>query len=72
MVRVLSAVGKRLNRHIPLRDMFRFPTVSSLAEFLSQGEALDTTFNKIQERVELRKEAAKQQRFLVQKRKQHG
>ena len=72
MIRVLSALGERLNRHIPLRDMFRFPTVSSLAKHLSQGEAVETTFGKIQERVEQRKEAAKQQRLLIQERKQPG
>ena len=69
MVQVVDAVGKRLNRHIPLRDMFRFPTVRSLAKYLSQGEAVEVTFDKIQKRVEQRKEAAKQQRFLVQGRK---
>lgn len=71
MVRVVDAVGKRLNRHISLRDMYRFPTISSLAKYLSEGEAVDVTFDKIQERVAQRKEAAKQQRFLVQGRK-HG
>jgi acyl carrier protein len=70
LVQVQSAVQEKLQRQVSLLDMFRFPTVSSLAKYLNEGEAVEEKLEKIQERVHQRAAAARQQKYRAQERKQ--
>lgn len=64
MVQVQSKLQEILHRAIPIAEMFQYPTVRSLARYvLSQGKSAVTTFQKIQERVQLHKERRKQRPF---------
>ncbi|MCA1568669.1 MAG: amino acid adenylation domain-containing protein [Acidobacteria bacterium] len=70
LVQVQRAVQEKLKRRIPLLDMFRFPTVSSLTEYLSHGNATETATEKIKDRVQQREEAAERRQRLARERKQ--
>ncbi len=72
LVQVQRAVQEKLGRQVSLLDMFRFPTVSSLAKYLNGGEATETKSEKIRERVAQRADAARRQRHLAQERKQRS
>jgi aryl carrier-like protein len=65
---LLIQVNRKLKDHcrkdIALVEMFKYPTISALAEFLSGRKTCDSSdsFQKIQERAANRKETSEQQR----------
>ncbi|HVF55935.1 MAG TPA: amino acid adenylation domain-containing protein [Pyrinomonadaceae bacterium] len=71
MVQVHRRVKESLRREVSLVDLFRFPTVNSLAAYLDRAEEATTAdFGKIQERARLRERAARRQSQAVRKRNQ--
>lgn len=71
MVQLHRRVRESLNREIRLVEMFRFPTINSLAKYLKQGEsASETGFEKINHRVSRREEALERRRKFNLERKQ--
>jgi len=64
MVQVHSALLKTLPTSLTILDLFRYPTVKSLAEFLSQGEAKQVSFDKAQDRAQSRRLALNRTRQL--------
>jgi len=74
MVRVHSRLREALRREIPLIDLFRYPTISSLAKSLSgEASADDTSSQQINERAGRQRAAANRQREAMSWRtKAHG
>jgi amino acid adenylation domain-containing protein len=58
LVRVLGALRARFGSGVPLVDLFRFPTVASLAEHLGRQRAEVPTYAHTQDRARKRQEAA--------------
>lgn len=73
MVRVHSRLREILRREIPLIDLFRFPTINSLAKSLSGEQEDDASSQKINERAGRQRAAASRQRQAMSWRtKAHG
>lgn len=74
MVRVHSRLREALRREIPLIDLFRYPTISSLAKSLSSEQATDDNASQqITERAGRQRAAADRQRQAMSWRtKAHG
>ena len=72
MIEVHRALREKLQRAVPLVELFRFPTISSLASFLKRGERAETDFLKIDDRVRKREEALERRRQFNRERKQHS
>lgn len=70
MVQMHRGVRESLKREIPLVEMFRFPTINSLAEYLVQRERVETGVEKIDDRVRRREEALERRRKFNLERKQ--
>jgi hypothetical protein len=70
MIQVHRGLRECLRRDVPLVEMFRFPTINSLATFLKQGERAETVFSKIDDRARKREEALEQRRKFHRERKQ--
>ena len=64
MVQVHSALLETLPASLTILDLFRYPTVKSLAEFLSQGEPKTVSFDKAQDRAQNRRLALDRTRQL--------
>jgi acyl carrier protein len=62
MVRVHSAIRKSFPADVSMIDMFRFPTVKRLAEYLSHGAVALTSFSEVAARVAIRRESISRQR----------
>lgn len=62
MVQMHRGVRESLKREIPLVEMFRFPTINSLAKHLRQRERVETGNEKIADRVRRREEALERRR----------
>ena len=69
MVQVQSRLREIFNRELAMTDMFRYPTISSLAQYLSQSQN-ETSFWQINNRVQLRRKAIEQQKQFMKKRQQ--
>ena len=73
LVRVHSKLRETLSQEIPMIDLFRYPTISSLARSLSGQQGESTSPQRIQERAEKQRVAASQQRQMKDRRaKAHG
>lgn len=71
MVQLHRGVRESLDREFRLVEMFRFPTINSLAKYLKQGErAPETGSGKIENRVSRREEARERRRRFDLERRQ--
>jgi amino acid adenylation domain-containing protein len=67
MARVHAAVQETVGREIPIVELFRYPTISALARYLSDGgDSLATAAQKGQERAQRQRDALAQQRARQQ------
>jgi amino acid adenylation domain-containing protein len=66
MVRVNSKLRIAFNCEIPLLEMFKYPTIGSLAEFLSGGQHQPASFDSSYGRAQLRRELMRKQDGLRQ------
>ncbi len=57
LAQVQIKLCRAINRDIPVVDLFRYPTISTLAAFIGQGEKEKPTFKKVTERAQKRKTA---------------
>src|SRR5207248_10153580 len=67
MVRVHSKLRELLHSDITLVDMFKYPTISALAGYLSRGESPAPTSDAALERARTHKDSARRQRLLRQR-----
>jgi hypothetical protein len=63
MVQTHSKLQQALVREIVVIDMFQYPTISTLAEYLSSAEPEQASFETSQDRAETRREWARRQRM---------
>ena len=64
LIRVHHELQKSFNREIALIDLFTYPTISSLAQSLSQKADGQIGLDDVQNRTKMRKDAAKRQQHL--------
>jgi amino acid adenylation domain-containing protein len=62
MVRVHSRLREALRREVPLIDLFRYPTIGSLAKFLGGEQGDNSSSQQINERAERQRAAANRQK----------
>jgi hypothetical protein len=55
MVQVHSALLKTFPTAVTIIDLFRYPTVKSMAEYLTQGGTSQFSFDKVRDRAEHRR-----------------
>ena len=70
-VRVQSRLEACVGRRLPIADLFRFPTVRALAEYVTEGESGGSR-EQTQDRAELRQKALAQRRGLRSGRRDRG
>jgi len=73
LVRVHSMLHDRLNKEISMLDMFRYPTISSLSDYLSQEQVARTEvelprYQQIYDRAEKQKDALSRRKQAMQQR----
>ncbi|WP_407884233.1 non-ribosomal peptide synthetase [Scytonema sp. NUACC26] len=62
-----------INRNISVIDLFKYPTISTLAQYLGQEQDVEApTLQKINDRASKRIEALKRQPFIKQRKKTNG
>ena len=66
MVQVLSKLREAFNRDIPIVDIYQYPTVSSLAEYLTHAEIESSSLQEVRDRVEVRTKSINIQKQLRQ------
>jgi len=66
LVRVQNSLRDLLNQEVSITDLFKYPTIHSLATFLSQEQAARPTFEQVHERVRKQKVAV-QRHTRIQK-----
>ncbi len=71
IIQVHSKIGEIFNNNVLLVDLFRYPTIGALAQYLSQEHDLEplVTFRQIHDRTRRQKEAIKRQKQLMQQRR---
>ena len=57
IAQVAIALEERLHREIPLTELFKYPTISGLAAYLSQAPETEPTLRRGSERAQSRKDA---------------
>ena len=57
MAQVAIALAEKLNREIPLPELFKYPTIRSLAAYLSQAPQEETSLQRASSRAQSRKDA---------------
>jgi amino acid adenylation domain-containing protein len=62
LVRVHSKIREVLKKDLTIIDLFRYPTISSLAKYLSENQSETSSFNEVQGRARRQKEAMNQRR----------
>jgi acyl carrier protein len=62
LVQVQSQLNKALNRDIPVVELFKHSTISSLSRYLSEGEDEHSSLDQVRDRTEVRKALMRQQR----------
>jgi amino acid adenylation domain-containing protein len=62
LIQVQHRLGEVLDRDIPVVELFKYPTISSLAKRLSQKQREQPTFRKAQERTQIRRQLMRQRR----------
>ncbi len=68
VVQAHSKLCEAIHREVPIIEMFKRPTISLLAEYLSQAQPAAASFQKVQDRAQRQKEALTRQRQQAQKR----
>jgi hypothetical protein len=63
LVQVHSALLKTFTNAVSILDLFRYPTVKTLAEYLSQGAINQFSFDKVRDRAESRRLAMNRNRL---------
>lgn len=66
MVKVQSMLKEALNREIAMTDLFKYPTVSSLARYLNDARPDASAQERIQSRVDRQKAALRRRREIAQ------
>jgi FkbM family methyltransferase len=69
MIQVHTRLRGELNRELAVIDMFKYPTISDLAKFLSQKQAEQPIFEQVSDRAEKRRETRSRQAQLRQERR---
>ena len=69
MVRVNRRLQEALGKEISMIELFRFPTISALAEFLTQDQTNSVKVERGQDRAQARKDSAAQQKGMRAKRR---
>ncbi len=69
MVEIYNKLREALNREISLIEMFKNPTISTLAAHLSSNHNAGSSFQRIEESARKEKEAINRQKRLAQERK---
>ncbi|HEY0739473.1 MAG TPA: FkbM family methyltransferase, partial [Herpetosiphonaceae bacterium] len=69
MIQVHTQLRSELNRELAVIDMFKYPTISDLAKFLSQKQAEQPIFEQVSDRAEKRRETRSRQAQLRQERR---
>jgi amino acid adenylation domain-containing protein len=64
MLDIHAVLQKQLKPELVLLEMFKYPTVASLAQYLSEGQSQSPTFEKVNERAEKQREVMNRQRRL--------
>jgi acyl carrier protein len=64
IVQVHSKLGAALKRDVPIIEMFKYPTVGSLARYLGQEQKEEPAFQEIDDRISRQKAAMGRQRHL--------
>lgn len=73
IVQLRSKLQKTFNKGLPIADLFEYPTVSALAEYLSLEQVERPTFRQVHDRAKKKQEAIQEKRQLMnQRRKTHG
>jgi acyl carrier protein len=62
MLDIHAALQQRFKSELVLLEMFKYPTVASLAQYLSEGQSQSPTFEKVNERAEKQREVMSRQR----------
>lgn len=57
LVRVHSKITEALQKELSMTDLFRYPTIDSLARYLSEGQSETPVFPQVQDRARKQKEA---------------
>ncbi|RMD89983.1 MAG: amino acid adenylation domain-containing protein [Calditrichaeota bacterium] len=70
LTQVHSKLQYIFNTKISMIDMFKYPTVSSLADFLSNGENVSTVFQQSQDRANIRRELMQRRKHVRKKAKE--
>jgi amino acid adenylation domain-containing protein len=63
-VKMHGKLQEKFNRTFPMVELFRYPTIASLARFLSTDAGSDSIVSSSQSRAELQKQAFRRQRVL--------
>jgi amino acid adenylation domain-containing protein len=72
VVKVRGRLREVLQREISIADMFRYPTIKSLARHLDHGQSEDTSLHGTQDRARKQREAINRQRRQLKGRKSRG
>ncbi|MGC1650186.1 MAG: phosphopantetheine-binding protein, partial [Candidatus Sulfotelmatobacter sp.] len=70
MVQVQNKLGHRLGKEVSIVDLFRYPTINTLAHYLSQEEEDGQQLHQAQARAEKQKEAFSRRRNVAKRRLQ--
>jgi acyl carrier protein len=64
VVRVQSRLQELLQRDLPMVQLFAYPTVSALAQYLTQEESASPSFQQSRDRAQTRRASMRQRRIL--------
>ncbi|MBD2355236.1 SDR family NAD(P)-dependent oxidoreductase [Tolypothrix sp. FACHB-123] len=72
IVKVQSQLQKRLQRDLFTTDLFEYPTINALAQYLSQEDVDKTTVQQAQSRAKRQEKAIEEEKMMKQRRKARG
>jgi len=67
-LQIVAQIQKELNVSLPIVKMFQYPTISALAEYLSQGSGEKPSYEKVQDRAQRQKAAMARRRKMARRR----
>ena len=67
MVRVQQKLGSVLEQKVGIIDLFQYPTIRSLAQYLSRDESKDLVWRSLKERTQKQMDAAKKRKQLARR-----
>ena len=67
IVRVQQKLGSVLERNVLIVDLFQYPTIRSLAQYLSRDEQKDLAWRSLKERTQKQMDAAKKRKQLARR-----